>query len=230
MILRPAPRALDISSFDLTFTIRANESFTEFFAVPFLKAVAAKAPRVRLRFAPKPDKDPRPLREGSIDLEVGVIESSAPEMRTRLLFRDQLVGVARKGHPLFARREVSAKRFSACQHVVASPGAKSPGPVDDALAALGLRREVVVVVPGFPDAMRIARHSDLVAVVPRSCLGNTIVGAHPAKTGLQEFALPVDTPKILVSAAWHPRVDADPAHRWLRDLLASLCRSAYPSS
>ena len=39
---------------------------------------------------------------------------------------------------------------------------------------LGSERTISVVVPGFPDAMRIARQSDLVALVPRSCLGNSL--------------------------------------------------------
>jgi DNA-binding transcriptional LysR family regulator len=70
--------------------------------------------------------------------------------------------------------------------------------------------------------MRIARHSDLVALVPRSCLGN----ANDHATGLQCFQLPVRTPEIVISAMWHPRVDADPAHRWLRETVVSVCRAA----
>jgi hypothetical protein len=33
------------------------------------------------------------------------------------------------------------------------------------LKELGLGREIVAVAPGFPDAMRIARNTDLVALV-----------------------------------------------------------------
>jgi DNA-binding transcriptional LysR family regulator len=84
-----------------------------------------------------------------------------------------------------------------------------------------------VVVPGFPDAMRIARHSDLVALVPGSCLGNGLENDPAAATGLQSFELPVRTPEIAISAMWHPRMDADPAHRWLRDTVASVCRMAF---
>ena len=101
------------------------------------------------------------------------------------------------------------------------------GPVDDALEKRGLQRTVSVVVPGFPDAMRIARHSDLVALVPRSCLGNSLPNDQSVIAGLQSFELPVRTPEIVVSAMWHPRVDADPAHRWLRDTVASVCRTAF---
>lgn len=90
------------------------------------------------------------------------------------------------------------------------------GPVDEALARLGLVRRIAAIVPGFPDALRLARQSVLVALVPRSCLNSDqeLVG----------FPLPVATPGIIVSTMWHPRCDADPAHRWLRDTVQAICR------
>jgi DNA-binding transcriptional LysR family regulator len=229
-ILRPQTDQLEVASLEQTFTIRASEAFIEFCSVPLLAAIAADAPRVRLRFAPKPNKDSAPLREGLIDLEIGVIEAAAPEMRTQCLFRDRYVGVARVGHPLFAGTGVTPERYAACKHVVASPRGDFTGPVDDALEALGLKREVLAVVPGFPDAMRIARHSDFVALVPRSCLGNALTSDSDAGSGLQDFDLPVQMPDFMISAMWHPRVDADPAQRWLRNVVMSLCRAAYPMS
>lgn len=229
-VLRPPDDALDLVTLERTFTIRANEAFVEFFSVPLLAVIREAAPRVRLRFAPKPNKDAMPLREGWIDLEVGVAGSSAPEMRTHFLFHDRLVGVARKGHPIFRKKTVTAKAYAACDHVIASPRGDFAGPVDEALRALGLQRQVVAVMPGFPDAMRVARHSDLLALVPRSCLGNALAGDHAARLGLRAFELPVATPDFDISTIWHPRLDADPAHRWLRGQVLSLSRHAYPAT
>ncbi|MBN9273678.1 MAG: LysR family transcriptional regulator, partial [Mesorhizobium sp.] len=98
--LRPPATRLDLASLDRTFTIRAGEGFVELLAAPLMAVIATIAPHVRLRFVLKPDKDAQPLREGLIDLEIGVIGTSAPEVRTQLLFRDRHVGVARNGHPL----------------------------------------------------------------------------------------------------------------------------------
>src|SRR5213593_213630 len=81
-VLRPTANDLDIAALELTFTIRANEGFIELFAAPLVTAITKAAPRVRVRFAPKPDKDARPLREGLVDLEIGVLGESAPEART----------------------------------------------------------------------------------------------------------------------------------------------------
>jgi DNA-binding transcriptional LysR family regulator len=227
-VLRPHVSHLDIASLERTFIIRSNEGFVNVLSASLVAAATEAAPHVRLRFVPKSEKDPRPLREGQIDLEIGVVGDFAPEIRTQLLFRDGFVGLARIGHPLLARREITPEQYAACNHVVASRKEDFTGPVDNALEELGLRRTISVVVPGFPDAMQIARHSDLVALVPRSCLSNGQGKNQAPAEGLQSFDLPVRTPEIKISAMWHTRVDADPAHRWLRDTVVSVCRTAYP--
>jgi DNA-binding transcriptional LysR family regulator len=226
-VLRPQIADLDLGALDMTFTIRASEGFLELLAGPVVAAISQAAPRIRLHFAPKPDKDARPLREGLIDLEIGVVGTSAPEIRTQFLLHDALVGVARVGHPLLADGAVTPARYAACNHVVASWEADAHT-VDGALERLGLRRMITVVVPGYPDAMRIARQSDLVALVPRSCLGNHLVGDHATRSGLESFALPMPMAEFAISALWHPRMEADPAHRWLRETVMAVCREAYP--
>lgn len=221
-LLGPQDDRLDLATLERTFTIRANEGFVGLFSAPLLGAVAEVAPRVRLRFAPKPAKDAGPLRDGAIDLEIGVLGAFAPEVRTRLLFRDTFVGVVRAGHWLLSAA-VTPARYAAAPHVVVSRRGSFAGPVDKALEALGLHRRIVAVVPGFPDALRIARQSDLVALVPRSCLGIDRQGDASVPQALVGFELPVPTPGVAVSAMWHPRMDADPAHRWLRDTVIALC-------
>lgn len=219
-VLRPAPAALDPATLDASFTIRASQSFMETAFAPMVAALRAAAPRIRLRFVPKPDKDMRPLREGAADLEIGVVGERASEVRARLLFRDTFVGVARTGHPLTRAGPVVADRFAACDHVAALPRGGAPEPIDASLATAGLRRNIVVTVPGYPDALRIVRATDLVTVVPRSCLddgGSASEGA----AGLAGFELPVPVPEIAVSMLWHPRLDADPAHRWLREAISA---------
>ena len=226
-VLSPQTNLLDVASLERTFTIRTNEGFIELFSAPLVAAITEAAPRVRLRFAPKPVKDALPLREGRIDLEIGVLGAFAPEVRTQSIFRDKFVGAVRVGHPLLTS-PVTPERYAACKHVVASRKETFTGPVDGALEELGLRREIVAVVPGHPDAMRVARQSDLVALVPRSCLGSALTSADPLTEGLASFELPVRTPEIVISAMWHPRLDADPAHRWLRDTVMAVCHAAAP--
>ncbi len=217
-VLRPAASALDLPSLDREFTLRANEGFIEGFTTRLVTALASAAPGVRLRFAPKPDKGAQALRDGTIDLEIGVLGETGPEMKVQALFRDQFVGVVRPGHDLTSG-PLTPERYAACGHVVASRRGRSHGPVDEALAALGLARRVAVTVPSFPAAMAIASSSDLVGLVTQS-----FVQARRGSPPMCDFPLPVTTAPITVSQMWHPRLDADPAHRWLRETVLSVCR------
>ena len=224
--LSPADHPLDTATLEQCFTVRAGEGFIDLLAAPLLARIRGAAPRVQLRFAPKPDWDARPLREGAIDLEIGTVRTTAPELRTRLLFRDRYVGVCRSDHPILG--DVSAERYAACGHVVTSRAGEMDNPVDAALEAQGLLRQVVMVVPAYTHAMQIARQSDLLAVIPHSCLGNAFTPDPIAANGLRHFELPVPTPAFNVSAIWHPRLDQDPSHRWFRAEVQALCEAAYP--
>jgi DNA-binding transcriptional LysR family regulator len=224
-VLRPATTELDFSTLQRTFTIRSNDGFVEAFGASLIAAATAVAPRICLRFAPKLEKTAAYLRDGSADLEIGVLSEMGPEVRVQALFRDRFIGVVRQGHPLATERDVTAQRYTAFGHVVASRHGRTSGPVDEALAALGLERTIVAVVPSFPAALAVARNSDLIALVPASVLGNQSVQQElSAFAGTHAFELPVTTGEITVSQMWHPRLEVDPVHRWLRQLTLTVCR------
>jgi DNA-binding transcriptional LysR family regulator len=218
-VLQPDGAAFDPASVDRVFTIRANESFAETFAARLVATVAKSAPRLRLHFVPKPDKDATPLREGRIDLDIGVMGAEAgPELRVQALYRDRFLGVAREGHPLFDAA-ITAERYAGFGHVLSARRANKESPVDAGLAALGLEQRIDAVVQSFPAALAVVSRSDLLSLAPETYL--TAVAEF--RGGLKPFPLPVETAPITVSQIWHPRVDADPAHRWLRGVISQTC-------
>lgn len=222
MLLSPAVSELDVSGLDRVFAIRANEGFIEAFGPKLIAAVADAAPDACLHFTPRMDKNSRYLREGLVDLEIGVVGDMGPEIRIQSLFRDRFVGVVRAGHPLLSAATITAERYVSYGHVVASRRGLSHGPVDDALARMGLTRKVVSVVPGFPAALAIATASDLIALLPGSYLPRS--SAHGKRgSAFQAFELPLPNPSITISQMWHPRLDMEPAHRWLRQLVRQVC-------
>jgi DNA-binding transcriptional LysR family regulator len=216
-VLRPVEK-LDLRQLERNFTLRTNEGFVENFGPSLLARIRKDAPGVRLVFTQKSDKDSEPLREGRIDLETGVIgERTGPEIRAQALFRDRFVGVVRRGHAL-TKGKISAARYAAGDHVVVSRRGLERGPIDEVLERQGLKRHVATIVGGFSAALAFARGSDLIASVP---------DRHTARlrAGLHSFALPVSLPEITVSLLWHPRLDADAAHRWLRGCIRDVCLS-----
>lgn len=215
--LSPATE-LDLVALDRTFTLRTSEGFVENFGGALLERLGREAPRVRLRFMPKLTKDSAPLRDGLVDLETGVVgASTGPEVRAQKLFTDRFVGVVRPGHALCVGGCVTAERYAAARHVVVARRLVDAGPVAAGLRAVGLERDVAVTVGGFAAALALVRGaSDLVATVPERHTG-------VLREGLCTFALPFPVEEITVSLLWHPRMEADPGHRWVRGCVREVC-------
>lgn len=214
-VLRPV-ETLDLKRLVRTFTLRTSEGFVESFGPDLILRVGAEAPGVQLRFVPKPDKDSASLRDGTVDLETGVVgKTTGPEVRAQALFHDRFIGAMRAGHPL-GQGEMTPSRYAAGRHVLVARRRLDKGPIDEALHAVGLERKIVTIVGGFSTALALARASDLIATVPERHTGTL-------RAGMQSFPLPVPVPEITISLLWHPRLDADPAHRWLRGCVRDAC-------
>ncbi|PHV11829.1 LysR family transcriptional regulator [Chitinimonas sp. BJB300] len=214
-VLRPST-ALNMAQLARTFTVRTSEGFVENFGSRLIARLYEDAPGVRLHFVPKLEKHSTLLRDGTVDLETGVVgQTVSPEIRSRALFQDRFVGVVRQGHELCLGNVTSA-RFASGRHVLVSRRGLEKGLIDEALQLVGLERTISTVVAGFSTALFIARTSDLIATVPERHTGCL-------REGMYSFPLPVDVPEITVSMLWHPRHDADPAHRWLRQCVKDIC-------
>jgi DNA-binding transcriptional LysR family regulator len=216
-LLRPTDR-LQLATLRRTFTLRASDGFAESFGPPLIERVRQEAPGVRLRFLRKLDKSSEGLRDGSVDFETGVVAgTSGPEVRAQALFADRYVGVVRSDHS-FARGPVALADYAGASHVVAWRQGLDLGGVDEMLRDLGLARDIAATVDGFSAALALARGSDLVATVPER---------HTAtlRQGMFTFPLPLDLATFTISLLWHPRLDGDPAHRWLRDCVREACRA-----
>jgi DNA-binding transcriptional LysR family regulator len=221
-VLRPQEK-LDLERLVRTFTLRTSEGFVENFGPGLIARIGSQAPGVRLRFVAKPDKYSASLRDASVDLETGVVgKTTGPELRAQGLFRDRFIGVVRHGHAL-CQGKITPARYAAGRHIQVSRRGIESGPIDQALEPLGLSREIATIVGGFSAALVLARASDLIASVPERHTG-------ALRAGLHSFPLPFRMPEITISLLWHPRLDADPAHRWLRGCVRDICAEQLADS
>lgn len=207
---------IDPATLERSFRLRTNDGFVAAFGAAIATALTREAPKVKVRFAPQGKEDVEPLREGSVDLDIGVIGAMGPEVRLQALLHDRFVGVIRQGHPL-AGGPVTPQAFARFPHVSVSRRGRFEGPLDAALAARGITRIVSVAVANFADALTLVRSSDHIASVAARL-------TEPLREGMVTFDLPVKTDAIAISMAWHPRFDADPAHRWLRSCVRACVR------
>ncbi|MCO5081375.1 MAG: LysR family transcriptional regulator [Rhizobiaceae bacterium] len=214
-VLRPAAK-LDLATLHRRFTLRTSEGFAETFGPKLLAMLSEQAPHVTLQFIGKPDKDSAPLREGEVDVETGVIDAAtAPELRAVPLFEDRWVGVVREGHPL-ASGKISGDTYAAADHVVVLRRGLHSEDIEAAVYTAGRERRVAVIVNGFSTALSLVRQTELVATVPER-------HTEGLRKGMHSFVLPLDLARFTVSMLWHPRMDGDLAHRWLRSCLKAVC-------
>jgi DNA-binding transcriptional LysR family regulator len=216
-VLRPAEK-LDLTTLTRRFALRTSEGFVETFGPKLLARVRDEAPGVTLQFIGKADKESAPLREGEVDIETGVVDlTTAPEVRALPLFDDRWIGVVRPRHPLLEAK-MTARRYAGANHAQVIRRGLHSSEIDDAMRAAGLERRIAVIVNGFSTAIALARETDLVATVP---------DRHTAglRQGVESFSLPLELASFTVSMLWHPRMDGDLAHRWLRNCLREVCGS-----
>jgi DNA-binding transcriptional LysR family regulator len=219
-VLRPAD-TVDLYRLERTFVLRTSDGFAETIGPALIQQVADEAPHVRIRFIRKLDKNSAGLRDGGVDLETGVVgDAIGPEVRAQALFTDRYVGVVRADNPL-ARGKMTPARYAEGRHVVVTRQGLDLGAIDEKLEALGLARMIATTVDGFAAALALARGSDLVATVPeRHTLG--------LRDQMISFALPVETEEFTISLLWHPRMEGDAAHRWLRQLVRQAASKPPP--
>jgi len=214
-VLRPAEK-LNLKHLVRMFTLRTREGFVENFGPDLIARASEEAPGVRLCFVQKPNKESTSLRDGTVDLETGVVgKTTGPEVRAQALFRDRFIGVVRKGHAL-SQGKITRSRYAGGRHISVSRRSLDKGPIDEALQPFGLKRDIATIVGGFSTALALARASELIASVPERQTGNL-------RAGMYSFPLPVAVPEVTIALLWHPRLDADPAHRWLRGLVLDTC-------
>ncbi len=199
-----------------------SPEFVEYLLAPRLAAHAeTHAPGIDIVFrSSDPEHAPDWFESGEIDIRLGWVPDPPPLLRMKMLFRDPLVCIARRGHPRLKGKLTAAQYLEAAHVRVEQPRTRvSSGAVDTAVAAIGGRLRVALQVQNpFALAHAVAQ-SNLVSTVPQR-LAQAMAGHHP----LQILALPIDVPDARIAMYWHERNHKQPAQRWFRQLLADTAR------
>jgi DNA-binding transcriptional LysR family regulator len=180
---------------------------------PVLRAVEHEAPHVDLKVLNPPELEEQ-IVAGKIDLglQVDTRADHAP-LESRRLFEDEFVCLVRKGHPRIGTK-MTMQSYLASRHVVVAPTGTAGSLVDTELAARGLNRRVALRVSNFLVAPIVVAETDFVNTMPKR-LGLELAERY----GLRALPPPLELPRFAFLLVWHPRVELDPAHRWLRELV-----------
>lgn len=211
--------AFDPARASVTWRIAATDYTESAVLLPLLGTLRRDAPASRLAvFELNPGQIKRQAEQGDIDLFFHLREGAPASLHQRLLFTERYVLAGRLGHPALKRRP-SLKQFCKLEHVIVSPeGGGFQAATDDALAARGLTRNVVLSVPHFLFMLDALARTDLVAVLPERLVSTT--GA------LQVVDPPLDLPGFDMLMLWHERLHRDPGHKWLRQQVLAVLANA----
>lgn len=213
-----AERPFEPRSLRRELRIHATDQMLSLLGLALGHAVTDLAPSVSLRFLPLEDDEAAALR-GDIDLALGVFGDLPPELRTQKLFDDRYVCVARLEHSTI-RGKLTLEQYLAARHVVIAPRSSPGSLVDRVLADHKLVRRAVRWVPYYASALEFVAESDCLAT-----MSERLARHHAARFGLQVLAPPFELPPCPGAQIWHPRLEAEPAHVWLRRLVAELARA-----
>lgn len=213
-VLRPV-KPPDLQKLQRIFILHTREGFAENFGPPLLARLNREAPGVRLTFEQKGKKDSTALRDGAADFETGVVGASTnPELRAQTLFHDRFVAVSRD------KARLTVTLYAKASHITLTRHDALNQQIDE---AIGRPRKIAITVSTFTAALALARETDLIATVPERQTGSL-------RQGVSSQSLPFPLPGPTISLIWHPRMDADPAHRWLRTVLLETCNPTGSSS
>jgi len=229
-----APSVFEPADASTTFVLTMADATAAEMMPPLVALITEQAPGVSLRVVPLTTRDPRRLLdEGHADLAIGNFPAVLADLTARAqsgeavsflhhrLFQGDYVCVMRQGHPL-AKGALTLNRYCAARHMLVSFSGRAFGFIDEALAAQGRSRRVVLTVNQFFTAGKIVAHSDLLTVLPRHFINVT---GFADQLVLRE--LPFPAPSIQVDALWHQRQDGSSAHAWLRAQVAALAAQAF---
>jgi DNA-binding transcriptional LysR family regulator len=217
-VLQPQ-QAPDLSQLEKTFVIRATDAIAGVVLAPLLTRLERDMPRARVALAGEGLEDALALREGRVDIDVGVLDFHEPELMSRTLLSDTFAFAVRRGHAL-TRRPLSAQRLVQHGHVIVSRLQKTRGPIDSVLEKMGLERKVVAVLPNFLAALMLAAESDAVVSAPK-----LLIAQLQKRFQLVLLKAPFELPRFSVGMAWHPRTQHDAAAVWLRAQLVDIAKA-----
>jgi DNA-binding transcriptional LysR family regulator len=130
------------------------------------------------------------------------------------LFTDRFVCVVAAEHPLAQRKSMSLSQYLSWPHLSIDIG--QPG-VDRAFEARGAPRRVAVVMPYHVVGSSILPGTELVLTVPAR-----LVSQFADSSLIRVLDAPRELGDVQFHAVWHPRVDRDPAHSWLRNIVRTV--------
>ncbi|HMF79320.1 MAG TPA: LysR family transcriptional regulator [Bryobacteraceae bacterium] len=150
------------------------------------------------------------LERGRLDLLLNADDGEIPaHFLSEVIFAEEFVCVVSKAAPY--ARGLTLKQYLSASHIgVSVLGGRQTIP-ENRLAAIGEKRHCAIRMPYFAAAVRSVAGTNLVATVPRR-----LAEYEAGNPGIKMVEAPDVMGSFRYLMAWHPRMNTDAAHEWLR--------------
>lgn len=209
----------DPGSATMAFEIAASESVT-FMLVPHLIArVRQLAPGIQLRVRiPDLQRARQALEEGEIDLLLSFTRTAPGGLRSSALWTQKLKVIAAAAHAVDAGLTLADYlRWPHACHKLGRSGSSIEVAVDAVLQQMHRERTVGVWLPSAISVPAVVARTDFLATVPEE-----VATMFAPLLGLKTLPPPLPLDDVQIGMYWHERMQKNPPHRWLRELLRTV--------
>jgi DNA-binding transcriptional LysR family regulator len=156
------------------------------------------------------------LTHGSLDLALIGDESHIPsQLQTEVIYEEDFVCIVSAEAQY--NRQLTLKQYLAAEHIGVAVIEGSQHIPEKRLAAHGHRRRTVIGLPYFGAAVRSVVGTELIVTVPRR-----FATAERNNPAVKILKAPVELTGFKYLMIWHPRVNTDAAHSWLRATISQV--------
>jgi DNA-binding transcriptional LysR family regulator len=198
-----------------TFRIAVDNYAAIVLVAPIAAHIARIAPGVRLDFRPSGTADVlEQLDRSELHLAIGPSAVQGERFSRRRLLQDQFVVVHRKGHQSAKAQEFSTEKLATLPQLEISSAQFGPDFVENGPGRPKSSPTPAMRAP-FLSAAQILATSDLVSVLPLNVAKSLTRSHHLVFRRLSRSPKPIEAAMI-----WLRRLNNQPAHAWLREVIS----------
>lgn len=158
------------------------------------------------------------LASSKLDVALGYLPLLRGQTRSLLLFRERYVCLVGRRHAGWGAR-MTLDEFCARPHVAVTSTFSGHQLAEDALADLGISRQIAVRTPYFAALPQLIAQSELVVMLP-----SRAAAAFARQSDVVVLPAPVALPEFEVKMHWHHRHESNPALAWFLERTEKILR------